>query len=86
MRKVWEQQEANLSPLINKYNIEITQEKIYRFVKARNDITHKGFSGISEEVANTAFALMGLIYCCTLTRLKMKQEEIRYIMGKRLFE
>ena len=84
--RAWEQHEAILLPLINKYDIEITQEKIYKFVKARNDITHNGFTGLNEEVANTAFALMGLIYCCTLTRLKMKPEEIRYIMDKRLFE
>ena len=37
-----------------------------------------------EEVANTGYILLGLVYCCTLTRLGMKSEEIRNIINKGL--
>ena len=55
------------------------------FVKARNKSTHNGFTGMDEDVANTAFVLMGLVYCCALTRIKVSTELIKDIMGRRFF-
>ena len=81
----WKQHEDKMQPLLSLYGIDIDQEKIEAFVKARNNITHNGFTGIGEDVANTAFVLMGLVYCCTLTRIKMPMELIKDVMGRRLF-
>ena len=81
----WKQHEDKMQPLLSLYGIDIDQEKIEAFVKARNNITHNGFAGIDEDVANTAFVLMGLVYCCTLTRIKMPMELIKDVMGRRLF-
>lgn len=81
----WKQHEDKMQPLLNLYSIDIDQEKIEMFVKARNNITHNGFTGIDEDVANTAFVLMGLVYCCTLTRIKVSTELIKDIMGRRFF-
>ncbi|MCB5688667.1 hypothetical protein [Blautia wexlerae] len=81
----WKQHEDKMQPLLSLYGIDIDQEKIEAFVKARNNITHNGFTGIDEDVANTAFVLMGLVYCCTLTRIKMPMELIKDVMGRRLF-
>lgn len=81
----WKQHEDKMQPLLSLYGIDIDQEKIEAFVKARNNITHNGFTGIDEDVAKTAFVLMGLVYCCTLTRIKMPMELIKDVMGRRLF-
>lgn len=81
----WKEHEDKVQPLLNSYSIGIDQEKIEMFVKERNNITHNGFNGIDEDVANTAFVLMGLVYCCALTRIKMSTELIRDIMGRSFF-
>lgn len=81
----WKEHEDKLKPLLNSYYINIEKEKIEKFVKARNNITHNGFTGIDEDVAITAFALMGLVYCCALTRIKVSTELIKDIMGRRFF-
>lgn len=81
----WKQHEDKMQPLLKLYSIDIDQEKIEMFVKARNNITHNGFTGMDEDVANTAFVLMGLVYCCALTRIKVSTELIKDIMGRRFF-
>ena len=81
----WKEHEDKVQPLLKSYSIGIDQEKIEMFVKERNNITHNGFNGIDEDVANTAFVLMGLVYCCALTRIKMSTELIRDIMGRSFF-
>lgn len=84
--EAWRQQEDEMSPFLKKYGISIAQDNIQAFVTARNNATHNGFAEISDEICNTAFALMGLIYCFTLTRLGMQSDVIKRIMEKRLFE
>lgn len=81
----WKQHKDNIQPLLSLYGIDIDKEKIEAFVKARNNITHNGFTGIDEDVAITAFGLTGLVYCCALTRIKMPIELIKDVMGRRLF-
>lgn len=78
----WDQHISELGPFLRRYDIPITHESIEGFVKARNNITHNGSTGVSDEVANTAFALMGLIYCCALTRLGMDSKAITDIMTR----
>ena len=78
----WDQHISELEPFLRRYDIPITHESIEGFVKARNNITHNGGTGVSDEVANTAFALMGLIYCCALTRLGMDSKAIADIMTR----
>lgn len=80
--KAWDQYISELEPFLKRYDIPITHENIEGFVKARNNITHNGSTGVSDEVANTAFALMGLIYCCALTRLGMDSKAIADIMTR----
>lgn len=83
--EAWRQHEDEMSPFLQKYGISVTEDNIQAFVTARNNATHNGFVEISDEVCNTAFALMGLIYCFTLTRLGMQPDLIKRIMEKRLF-
>lgn len=82
----WCLHEGHLKKMIEMYDLSITKEKIEAFVKTRNKITHDGFTGIDENVADTAFAIIGLIYCCTLTRLKMKSDEIDSIIKRDIFQ
>lgn len=81
----WEQHEEEMQPILQLYGVDIDITKIQAFVSARNAITHNGFSGMDEDVANTAFILNGFVYCCALTRLGMKKEEIKDIMSRRVF-
>lgn len=80
--KAWDQYISELEPFLKRYDIPITHENIEGFVKARNNITHNESTGVSDEVANTAFALMGLIYCCALTRLGVDSKAITDIMTR----
>ena len=80
--KAWDQHISELEPFLNRYDIPFTHENIEKFVKARNNITHNGATGVSDEVANTAFALIGLIYCCALTRLGVNSKTITDIMKR----
>lgn len=82
--EAWKQHMQEVNPMLRKYELLITQNSIEGFVKARNNITHNGLTGISDEVCLTAFVLMGLIYCCTLSRLEMESEEIKYIIDRNL--
>ncbi len=49
---------------------------ISTFVKYRNNITHGAEMQPSEEVAAITYALRGLVYCCVLKRIGIKEEEI----------
>lgn len=82
--EAWRQHEKEMAPFLKKYDISITQEDIQKFVKSRNDITHNGSTGMSDEACMAAFALMGLVYCCALTRLGMEPAEIEGVMSRRL--
>lgn len=51
--------------------------------KARNAITHRGENdNFDEDIAKTAFVLMGLTYCYTLSRIGFTTDEITDIMKK----
>lgn len=80
--KAWDQHINELEPFLNIYDISVAHGNIEGFVKARNNITHNGSTVVSDEVANTAFALMGLIYCCALTRLDVNSKAITDIMTR----
>jgi len=81
----WKKHRDKIQPLLTAYGIAIDQAKIGMFVKARNNITHNGFTGLDEEVAKTAFVLMGLVYSCTLTRIRMPEELIKAVMERNFF-
>lgn len=80
----WNQHYEEVQILMDVYNIKIDEKKIQEFVKARNSMTHAGATDISTELAETSFILMGLIYCCTMTRLGISREQIKDIMRRRL--
>jgi hypothetical protein len=82
--EAWKQHEKDLKPILRIYNIVISNEDIQEFVKARNNITHNGFTGISENVATTAFAIMILIYFCSMIRIGMKPQEAQGFLSRRL--
>ena len=73
-----------MESLLRRCEFTITSKNIEDFVKARNNITHNGFVGISDEVAVTAFMLRALVYCCTLTRLGMDTRRIKDMMMRGL--
>lgn len=58
-----------------------TEEDIAAFVKYRNDITHGRYRTMDSVIAETAYTLMALTYCCFLLRVGISDGEL-----KKLFE
>ena len=54
----------------------LTEDNINKFVKYRNDITHGQHRVMDLQIAETGFALQGLVYCCLLKRIGFNYEEI----------
>lgn len=84
--EAWKQHQDTIKPMLERYDISISESDIAFFVKARNNITHNGITSFDDQVATTSFSLLAIIYCCTLTRLGMDDETIKNIMRRRLFE
>lgn len=55
---------------------------IEEFIKYRNDITHGRYRQLNKSIAKTGFALIGLIYCCVLSRIGLNKETIDNISKK----
>lgn len=83
--KAWNEHVEILRPFLCRYGIDVFDEDINAFVKARNNVTHNGLISLDNKVVNTAFVLMALTYVCTLERMGMETKYIEDIMGKRLF-
>lgn len=56
--------------------IPLMDDQISKLIKYRNDITHGRHRIMNNEIATTAFALQGLVYCCLLKRIGLNDEEI----------
>lgn len=75
-----------LCALCQKYSAEISvlsqsvwiinSEAIHEFVKYRNSITHGNTKPMPPRVAETALVLSGVVYCCVLKRIGVKDEMI----------
>lgn len=57
-------------------SFEIKEDNIRDFVKYRNDITHGSHRVLEGEIVETAYYLMGLVYCCVLSRIGVSREKI----------
>lgn len=82
--EAWYQNEAFLRPWLSLIGISISEKDIAAVVKARNDITHRGFQNIDENIAQTAFVMIGIIYVLALKRLKVKDGIIKDLMNRRI--
>lgn len=85
INRVWGEHIEVIRPFLNRYGIDIFEDDINYFVKSRNNITHNGLTSLDNRMVNTAFALMALTYACALERMKMDCENIKDVMGKKLF-
>ena len=85
INRVWGEHIEVIRPFLNGYGIDIFEDDINYFVKSRNNITHNGLTSLDNRMVNTAFALMALTYACALERMKMDCENIKDVMGKKLF-
>lgn len=82
--EVWHQNETILQPWLSIIGISIFEKDIAAVVKTRNDITHRGFQNIDENIAQTAFVMIGIIYVLTLKRLKVSDEIIKDLMIRKI--
>ena len=59
------------------FNFFATYEDISDFVRLRNNNSHGRFTKVSKKQAETAYWMIGLIYCCVLSRIGLNSEEIQ---------
>lgn len=65
--------------LITQY---ISRPQIDRLVKYRNIITHGNYALLDQELADTTYATMELVYCCILKRIGVREEVIKTIFER----
>ena len=62
----------------------VSREQIDAIVKYRNTITHGNYMQLNQELADTMYILIQLVYCCVLQRIGMQSEDIRILMNRRI--
>ena len=64
--------------MINLYGNEreLKREHIEEFTKFRNDVTHGSYRVLTISIAETAYVMSGLVYCCMLKRIGFDMEQI----------
>lgn len=82
--KAWNEYKEELKPFVSQtgFLLETDEmnEPILELIKARNSITHSGFSDFDEDVKEAAFLMYGLIYVLALVRLGFDREFIEDLM------
>ena len=62
--------------------LNIDKNAVSRFVKYRNDITHGRTRLMNQDIADTYFALSGLVCCCFFKRIGASDETIRRLINE----
>lgn len=60
----------------------ISRPQIDRLVKYRNTITHGNYALLDQELADTTYAIIELVYCCILKRIGVREEVIKKIFKR----
>lgn len=76
---LYKKQDYYMKILKEKAKLTCTEESISAFVKYRNDITHGRYRTLDSVVAETAYALMALAYCCFLLRVGIKEDKLKLL-------
>ena len=72
---------SEYQPLIGEY---ISREDIDKLVQYRNTITHGNFMPLDNKLAETAFVLIKLVYCCILKRIGLTDKVIKELFQRQL--
>lgn len=78
---LYEKNKTYMDILKTRASLSCTEEDVIAFVKYRNDITHGRYRTVDSVIATASYTLMALSYACFLTRIGMKENEL-----KKLFE
>ena len=76
---LYKRQDYYMKILKEKAQLSCTEEDIATFVKYRNDITHGRYRTLDSVVAETAYTLMALAYCCFLLRIGIKDDKLKFL-------
>ena len=76
---LYKRQDYYMKILKEKAQLSCTEEDIATFVKYMNDITHGRYSTLDSVVAETAYTLMALAYCCFLLRIGIKDDKLKFL-------
>ena len=85
-----------LNALCEKYKVEIShmndsevvidEAAVQAFVKHRNTVTHGNTKILTAVVAETAFVLSGVVYCCVLDRIGVPRSKIEELAKYKLLK
>ena len=73
---LWQKHKEAIDAISARISVELTETKIEAFVKYRNKTSHGNNLVLSQDIANTAILLEGLIYCNVLSRSGMEEKNI----------
>lgn len=74
---LYKKQDEYMQILEEKTKLSCTEGSIAAFVKYRNDITHGKYRTLDSVIAETAYTLMALAYCCFLLRNGIKEDKLK---------
>lgn len=80
--KAWHENRVYFEKWLVYRGISITDDDLKELIKARNNYTHKGFSEVNENLANTTYVVRGLIYVLALKRMRIKDDYIRELISR----
>ena len=74
--ELYHKHQIAMSIICRHIGADITDDDIEKFIKYRNDITHGSYRVNNIKIAQTAYALECLVYCCLLSRIGEKEDKI----------
>lgn len=74
--ELYRRHEKAMQTICGKVRMFVEDSDINEFIKYRNDITHGSYRVNNIRIANTAYVLSCLVYCCLLARIGIDESKI----------
>ena len=76
---LYKKQEKYMQVFQKIMGMSCSENTIASFVKYRNDVTHGRYRTLDSTIADTAYVLMALVYCCFLQRIGIGEDDLKKI-------
>lgn len=74
--ELYRKHEKAMQTICGKVRMFVEDRDINEFIKYRNDVTHGSYRVNNIRIANTAYVLSCLVYCCLLARIGIDESKI----------
>lgn len=83
--RIYEMHQEKITKYLENMNrFTVSEEKIDKMVKYRNDVTHGNFAVLDEDIGGIALVVIALIYCCILKRIGVDDMVVKGLFDKGL--